>query len=102
MRFPNIPIRDILKEAVHYGGLIVDVRSREEFLSGHIPMAINVPIDDIKNGTYSLPKGKHLLLYCQYGGASALASKLLSQAGYQVINTIGGLVQYKGALTSRR
>ncbi len=102
MRFHSIPIRDILKEAVHYGGLIVDVRSSEEFLNGHIPMAINVPIDDIKNGNYSLPKGKHLLLYCKYGGASALASKLLSEAGYQVINTVGGLVQYRGALSSKK
>lgn len=41
MGFTSIPIRNIIHEAVARGGIIVDVRSREEFASGHIPMAIN-------------------------------------------------------------
>ncbi len=32
MRFHNIPIRNIMQEAVRYGGVIVDVRTEEEFL----------------------------------------------------------------------
>ncbi|MBO5388131.1 MAG: rhodanese-like domain-containing protein, partial [Lachnospiraceae bacterium] len=47
MRFHNINIRNILQEALNYGGIIVDVRSQEEFKKGHIPMAINIPIEDI-------------------------------------------------------
>jgi rhodanese-related sulfurtransferase len=99
MRFQNIPIKDIMKEAVYYGGLIVDVREEQEFINAHIPMAINVPLEDIKAGTHNLPKNKVLLLYCQHGGASALAARILSQAGYRVINTIGGMAQYEGSLT---
>jgi phage shock protein E len=102
MRFHNIPVRDIMQEAVRYGGVIVDVRTEEEFLRGHIPMAVNVPLSDIQYGNYNLPKNKVLLTYCQYGGGSALAARLLSQAGYKVINTVGGIVQYKGALTKNR
>lgn len=102
MRFSSIPIRNILQEAVRYGGIIVDVREQEEFLKGHIPMAVNVPLDDIKAGQFSLPKSRYLLLYCTYGGGSTMASRILSQEGYKVINTIGGLVQYTGALTKER
>ncbi len=102
MRFHNIPIRDIMQEAVRYGGVIVDVRTKEEFLKGHIPMAVNVPLSDIQNGTHNLPKTKVLLLYCQYGGGSALASRILTQSGYKVINTVGGISQYKGALSKIR
>lgn len=102
MRFGSIPIRNILQETVKYGGIIVDVRQQEEFLKGHIPMAVNVPLEDIKAGRFNLPKSRHLLIYCTYGGKSTMASRLLSQEGYKVINTIGGLVQYKGALTKER
>ncbi len=102
MKFVSIPIKNILQEAVRYGGIIVDVRSKEEFLKGHIPMAVNVPLEEIQSGHFSLPKSKYILLYCMYGGGSTLASKLLSQEGYKVINTIGGLVQYKGTLTRER
>ena len=55
MRFHNIPVRDIMQEAVRYGGVIVDVRTEEEFLRGHIPMAVNVPLSDIQYGNYNLP-----------------------------------------------
>ncbi|MFR5029653.1 MAG: rhodanese-like domain-containing protein [Coprococcus sp.] len=54
--FTSIPIRNIIHEAVARGGIIVDVRSREEFASGHIPMAINVPLEQIEEGAYSLPR----------------------------------------------
>lgn len=102
MRFHNIPVRDIMQEAVRYGGVIVDCRTEEEFLRGHIPMAVNVPLSEIQCGNYNLPKHKVLLTYCQYGGSSALAARILTQAGYRVINTVGGIVQYKGALTKNR
>lgn len=99
MRFHNINIRNILQEALTYGGIIVDVRSQEEFKKGHIPMAINIPIEDIKAGNVSLPKGKVIIVYCETGGRSAMAARELNNMGFRVINTIGGLVEYKGSLT---
>ncbi len=99
MRFHNISIRNILSEALNYGGIIVDVRKNSEFAKGHIPMAINLPLEDIQSGSYSLPKTKVLILYCENSGKSSLAAKLLSERGFSVINTIGGLKEYKGPLT---
>lgn len=101
MRFHNINIRNILNDALNYGGIIVDVRGKEEFEKSHIPMAINLPLSDIQQGNYSLPKGKMILLYCENGGASALAARILAEKGYRVVNTVGGLKEYKGALTKK-
>ncbi len=101
MRFHNISIRNILQEALNYGGIIVDVRGRDEFMKGHIPMAINIPIEDIKAGNVSLPKSKVILVYCESGGRSAMAARELASRGYKVINTIGGIIEYKGALTKK-
>lgn len=102
MRFHNINIRNILNEALNYGGIIVDVRSQEDFAKSHIPMAINLPLDDMQRGDFSLPKGKVIILYCENGGSSALAARILSTKGYRVVNTIGGLREYRGALTKKR
>ncbi len=99
MGFQNTNIRNILSEALNYGGIIVDVREREEFAISHVPMAINLPLSNIRQGNYSLPKTKVILLYCENGGKSALAARILSEKGYRVINTVGGLKEYKGALT---
>lgn len=99
MRFHNVNIRNILQEALVNGGIIVDVREREEFKKGHIPMAINLPLSEMRQGNISLPKRNVLLLYCETGGRSAVAASILAEKGYKVINTVGGLKEYRGALT---
>ncbi|MDD6327418.1 MAG: rhodanese-like domain-containing protein [Eubacteriales bacterium] len=102
MRFQNINIRNILNDALNYGGIIVDVRDAEAFAKNHIPMAINLPLEEIKQGNITLPKGKIVLLYCENGGSSALAARILSERGYRVMNAVGGLKEYRGALTKKR
>ena len=99
MGFQNTNSRNILNEALNYGGIIVDVREKDEFMISHIPMAINLPLIDIQQERFSLPKGRVILIYCENGGKSALAAKILSEKGYRVINTVGGLKEYRGALT---
>lgn len=102
MKFQNINIRNILSEAVSYGGIIVDVRSPKEFVTSHIPMAINLPLEEIEQGKYSLPKNKVLILYCENGGASTMAARILSEKGFRVVNAVGGINAYRGALTRKK
>ena len=102
MRFRNINIRNIMNEAIANQGIIVDVREMKEFAQGHIPMAINLPLSDIENGKVGLPKNKVILVYCETGGASMMAARILSEYGYNVINAIGGINNYRGALTKKR
>ncbi len=101
MRFHNISIKNILVEAINHGGIIVDVRERDEFVGGHIPMAINLPLGNIKQGNISLPRGKVLILYCESGGRSTEAARILADKGYKVINTVGGLREYRGGITKK-
>jgi rhodanese-related sulfurtransferase len=66
------------------GALVIDVRSAGEYSSGHLPMAINLPLDDIE---VSLPrrvrdKNQALLLHCQSGMRSGVAKKKLKALGY--------------------
>ena len=65
-------------------------------------MAINIPFELIKEGAYTLPKSKYLLVYCTHGVSSMKAALAMSEDGYKVINTIGGISQYRGPLTKQR
>ncbi|MGO8720737.1 MAG: rhodanese-like domain-containing protein [Acidobacteriaceae bacterium] len=66
------------------GALLIDVRSSAEFNSGHLPNAINLPLQEIEA---VLPrrvkdKNKLLLLHCQSGMRSGIAKKKLKSMGY--------------------
>jgi rhodanese-related sulfurtransferase len=69
------------------GAIILDVRSAGEFRAGHIPGAVNVPLDRLKTAVYDLKKQQKPVITCCLSGArSAMALKILSQAGLEVYN----------------
>ena len=75
------------------GAVLLDVREAEEFRSGHIPGAVNVPLSTID--TISIPKTSALFVYCLRGSRSRRAVNILKRMGYNARN-IGGIVSYKG------
>ncbi|MCM1496148.1 MAG: rhodanese-like domain-containing protein [Bacteroides sp.] len=98
----NINIRHIIQKAVAENAIIIDVRSREEFCRGHIPMAINVTLPEIQNGKINFPKGRALIFYCDSGASSIKAARILAEYGYRTINAVGGIRQYDKELTISR
>lgn len=98
----NINIRHIIQKAVAENAIIIDVRSREEFRQGHIPMAMNVPVREIQNGKVNFPRGRTLIFYCDSGANSLKAAWVLAGYGYKTINAVGGIQQYDKELTVSR
>jgi phage shock protein E len=73
------------------GAQVIDVRTPEEFSTGHLPNAINIPLALIESGS-PLPlkdKKQVLLLHCRSGVRSAKATKLLSDSGYVNVFDLG-------------
>lgn len=99
MAFEHINIRQIVTVALSKNAIIIDVRKLEDFQQGHIPMAIHLPLEQIQRRQVTLPKGKTLIVYCETGGASVQAARVLDELGYNVMNCVGGLRNYKGSLT---
>jgi phage shock protein E len=79
----QISAKDAL-EKLKVGALVIDVRSAGEFSSGHLPMAINIPLDEIETVLPSRVKDKSqvLLLHCQSGMRSGMAKSKLNGLGY--------------------
>ena len=82
------------------GHVIVDVRRRDEYDSGHIPGAILIPNESI--GTEKpaeLPDlDQIILVYCRSGNRSAQASQKLADIGYTNVFDFGGIMTWTGEI----
>jgi phage shock protein E len=82
------------KEAIEYlrnGATVIDVRSMNEFESGHILQAYNIPLERIEMIAPSTIKDKNsvLLLHCSTGVRSRLAKRRLEDMGYKNVFNLG-------------
>ena len=78
--------------------IILDVRRPDEFATGHIPGAINVPNETIGTGDIpELPdKNQLIYVYCRSGRRSKEASAKLVNRGYANVIEFGGILEWKG------
>jgi len=74
--------------------LLLDVRTPLEFANGHIPDAVNIPVDELRGRLAVLPKDRPVVAYCQVGQRGYLATRILMQAGFAVSNLGGGYKTY--------
>lgn len=87
-------LRDMDKTAV----TLIDVRTADEFATGAIEGAVNIPLDDLRDRLDSIPRDKPVILYCGVGLRGYLASNILRQRGFaDVRNLVGGLKTYRTA-----
>lgn len=70
----------------------IDVRSANEYASGHVDGAINIPHTEIANRIAEVTedKDKTLYLYCRSGRRSGIAMDALQQMGYSHAINVGG------------
>ena len=82
--------------------LLLDVRTQEEFVGGHIPGAICIPNETI--GTEEIPalpdKSQMLLVYCRSGNRSKQAAEKLAKLGYTNVLEFGGINTWTGETVS--
>ena len=80
--------------ATNQEAVILDVRTREEYDSGHIKGAVLLPVDEITEETARevIPtQDTQVLVYCRSGNRSVTASKTLAQLGYTEVYEFCGI-----------
>ncbi|WP_234110488.1 rhodanese-like domain-containing protein [Chryseobacterium sp. R2A-55] len=78
-------------ELVKSGAIILDVRSKGEFASGHIKNSINIPVDQLQNNLSRLKdKNTCIITCCASGMRSSSAQNILKKAGYTNVHNGGG------------
>jgi len=80
--------------------IILDVRTQDEYNSGHIKDSILIPVDDLeKNAEAKLEdKNKKILIYCRSGNRSNTAAKILASMGYTQVYDFGGINSWQGEI----
>ena len=87
-------------EVFEPGSIVVDVRTPEEYAEGHIPGAINIPLDTIGDEQPAeLPDlGQRIYVYCRSGRRSATATAILAGIGYTDVVDFGGILDWDGEI----
>lgn len=76
--------------------VLLDVRNPEEYREGHLPKAVNVPLDYVESSRVTV-YGDHqqpVMVYCHGGYRSAMAARMLMMMGYEEIYDLGGIVDW--------
>ena len=92
---PQVDIESILATPTADRPFLLDVRTPQEFASGYIPGAVNIPVDDLRSRLGELPRDRLIAAYCQVGQRGYLATRILLQAGFSAANVGGGYKTYK-------
>ena len=82
------------------GYIILDVRTYEEFETGHIPGAVCLPLDEVASKAKDVipDQDATYLVYCRSGRRSKEAAKILVELGYTGIKEFGGIVDWPYAV----
>ncbi|MGF1582154.1 MAG: FAD-dependent oxidoreductase [Gemmataceae bacterium] len=74
---------------------VVDVRTPQEYKAGHVPGAVNIPVDELRLRLDELPKDAPIAMYCKVGMRGYLATRIAKQNGFDALNLAGGYTTYR-------
>ncbi len=82
-------------ELVKQGALLLDVRTENEFKSGHIEGATNISVGGLAQRMTELgAKDRPIVVYCRSGARSARARKMLNAAGFTEVHDLGAMSRW--------
>lgn len=85
---------DEAKRLLNAGAILVDVRSEQEFAQGHLPNAINIPLDEVVQHVETF-RQKPTLMYCQSGTRCQHAISQLRRHGLREIYSLGSMTRWE-------
>lgn len=77
--------------------VLLDVRPKEEFVAGHWPGAVSLPLDELKDRLAELPRDRTIVAYCRgpYCVLSLHAVELLRQHGFRAVRLADGVADWR-------
>ena len=86
------------RRATDRAPIVIDVRTREEYASGHIPGALNIPFDQVAEKISEIDAPHGVALYCMIGPRARKGEAALLKVGYDdVLHIEGGFAAWKKA-----
>lgn len=91
---PKVNFKDLLQN----GAQIIDVRTENEFRSGHIKGSKNIPLQSLGGKLSKIKKNKTVITCCASGMRSASAKRLLQSHGFEDVHNGGGWMSLEGKI----
>lgn len=76
--------------------VLIDVRTPEEYASGHISGAISIAVEELSTRLAEVPGDQPIIVYCRSGNRSAAAARILTEAGFSPVYDLGGIQTWVG------
>ncbi len=93
----SLTLQDLIARSKKEKIILLDVRPKDEYLAGHIPDAVSIPLSQLKKRIHELPKGKTIVAYCR-GPLCVMAVeavKILHEKKIKAVRMEDGFVEWK-------
>jgi phage shock protein E len=91
-----------LAELIRQGAYLVDVRTPGEFAAGTVKGAVNIPLDSLAQKMAQLKGKQQIVVFCQSGGRSSQAKRILQGNGFTNVTDGGGWQNVRSAAAAQR
>jgi rhodanese-related sulfurtransferase len=84
--------------------LVLDVRRSDEWITGHVPGALHIPHTELRGRLDEVRAhagGRPVRVMCASGVRSAIAHRVLAQAGFDSASLSGGILTLRATLGAR-
>lgn len=96
------PRAEIAWSMIAEGAVLIDVRTEQEFMQGHLDSAQHIPLSEmINSGLTQFAKDQPIVLYCRTGNRSNIAKQRLIKQGFTHIYDAGGLDEMRKSMPNR-
>ena len=89
---PEIDVEELA--AAREDGLLVDVREPDEYVAGHVPGAVLIPMGQLANRMAEIDKTSRVFVICASGNRSSAITDLLRGTGFDAVSVAGGTVAW--------
>ncbi|SEG77291.1 Rhodanese-related sulfurtransferase [Nonomuraea solani] len=90
-------VPEIEAGAVPADAYLLDVREQDEWLAGHAPDAVHIPMTQIQGRVEEVPSDQRIYVVCRVGGRSLQVAAWLNQLGRDAVNVSGGMQSWEYA-----
>jgi NADPH-dependent 2,4-dienoyl-CoA reductase/sulfur reductase-like enzyme/rhodanese-related sulfurtransferase len=87
---PQVDAESLLADPSDRDVYVLDVRTTSEYAEGHVPGAVNIPVDDLRSRLGELPRDRSIVAYCRVGQRGYIATRILLQHGFPAAKNLGG------------
>jgi rhodanese-related sulfurtransferase len=91
------PVPSVAATAVPTDAYVIDVREPEEWVAGHLPDAVHLPLGHLVSRLAEVPTDREVVVVCRVGSRSAQATAYLNATGHRALNLDGGMLAWAAA-----